>query len=194
VTADRGYREAAVDADLEAIGVKTVAIPRRGKPGAARQQVQAGREFRKLVKWRTGSEGRISCLKRWGWDRTISGLIAAKNLSIIPAVAPRSQPSRPPSSGPPTGRPPAAPPDPRPFGSPARPTGRNGHRGEPEEAKRAGDRHTQAYTGRSANPTSRLVDRLLREEVTDTRWTMTRPANWWAPTPYGGGRRPSRRP
>lgn len=61
VTADRGYGEAAVDAGLEAIGVRKVVIPRRGKPGAARQKVQRARSFQKLVKWRTGSEGRISC-------------------------------------------------------------------------------------------------------------------------------------
>jgi transposase, IS5 family len=72
VTADRGYGEAKVDADLEALGVKLVAIPRRGKPGAGRQNTQRGRRFRALVKWRTGSEGRISCLKRdWQWARTL---------------------------------------------------------------------------------------------------------------------------
>ena len=71
VTADRGYGEAKVDADLVALGVKRVAIPRRGKPGAARQQVQRGRAFTKLVKWRTGSEARISHLKRdYGWARS----------------------------------------------------------------------------------------------------------------------------
>ena len=71
VTADRGYGEAKVDAELEAIGVQRVAIPRRGKPGAARQKVQRGRAFTKLVKWRTGSEARISHLKRdYGWARS----------------------------------------------------------------------------------------------------------------------------
>jgi IS5 family transposase len=71
VTADRGYGEAKVDAELEALGVKHVAIPRRGKPGAARQKVQRGRAFTKLVKWRTGSEARISHLKRdYGWARS----------------------------------------------------------------------------------------------------------------------------
>ncbi len=72
VTADRGYGEASVDAGLEALGVKRVAIPRKGRPGAARQKVQRGRDFTKLVKWRTGSEARISCLKRdFGWRRTL---------------------------------------------------------------------------------------------------------------------------
>lgn len=72
VVADRGYGEAAVDADLEALGVTRVVIPRKGHPGAARQTVQRTRSFRKLVKWRTGSEARISCLKRdYGWRRTL---------------------------------------------------------------------------------------------------------------------------
>jgi len=72
VTADRGYGEASVDAGLEGLGVKRVAIPRKGRPGAARQKVQRGRGFTKLVKWRTGSEARISCLKRdFGWRRTL---------------------------------------------------------------------------------------------------------------------------
>ena len=72
LTADRGYGEAAVEAELKTAGVKEVAIPRKGKPGAARQAVERARGFRTLIKWRTGSEGRISNLKhRWGWDRTL---------------------------------------------------------------------------------------------------------------------------
>ena len=72
VTADRGYGEAKIDAALEGLGVKTVAIPRRGRPGPARTKVQRGRRFTKLVKWRTGSEARISCLKRdFGWRRSL---------------------------------------------------------------------------------------------------------------------------
>lgn len=72
VTADRGYGEAAVEEQLRALGVRTVAIPRKGRPGAARQAVERSAGFVRLVKWRTGSEGRISCLKRdWGWSRTL---------------------------------------------------------------------------------------------------------------------------
>jgi IS5 family transposase len=72
VTADRGYGEAAIDAGLEALGVKRVVIPRKGKPGAARREVQSRRAFRTLVKWRTGSEARISSLKRdHGWRRSL---------------------------------------------------------------------------------------------------------------------------
>lgn len=73
VTGERRYGEAAVDAALTELGVKRVVIPRKGRPGAARQAVQRGRSFRKLVKWRTGSEARISCLKRdYGWRRTLT--------------------------------------------------------------------------------------------------------------------------
>jgi len=73
VTADRGYGEAAVDRDLHALGVRRVVIPRKGRPGAARQATQRSSSFRKLVKWRTGSEARISCLKRdYGWRRTLT--------------------------------------------------------------------------------------------------------------------------
>ena len=73
VTADRGYGEAAVDRALDDLGVQRVVIPRKGRPGAARQATQRSRPFRKLVKWRTGSEARISCLKRdYGWRRTLT--------------------------------------------------------------------------------------------------------------------------
>ncbi len=72
VTADRGYGEASVDDALEKLGVTTVAIPRKGKPSAARIKVQRGRGFVKLVKWRTGSEARIACLKRdFAWRRSL---------------------------------------------------------------------------------------------------------------------------
>jgi transposase, IS5 family len=71
VTADRSYGEAAIDQELDTLGVRRVAIPRKGQPGRARQATEHTRGFRRLVKWRTGSEGRISYLKhRYGWDRT----------------------------------------------------------------------------------------------------------------------------
>ncbi len=72
VTADRGYGEAAVERDLAGLGVARIAIPRKGRAGPARQAIQRGRGFRRLVKWRTGCEGRISQLKhRFGWARTL---------------------------------------------------------------------------------------------------------------------------
>jgi IS5 family transposase len=72
VTADRQYGEAAIDTELAGLGVQRVAIPRKGRPGRARQAHEHTRGFRRLVKWRTGCEGRISHLKhRYGWDRTL---------------------------------------------------------------------------------------------------------------------------
>jgi len=71
VTADRGYGQPAVDRDLHTLGVHTVAIPRQARTSPARKAIEHSRGFHKLVKWRTGSEGRISYLKRrYGWDRT----------------------------------------------------------------------------------------------------------------------------
>jgi IS5 family transposase len=39
-------------------------IPRKGRPGKARQAAERRPAFRRTVKWRTDSEGRISSLKR----------------------------------------------------------------------------------------------------------------------------------
>jgi transposase, IS5 family len=54
VTADRSYGEPATDRELEALGVRTVAIPRKAKISPARRNVEHARGFRRLVKWRTG--------------------------------------------------------------------------------------------------------------------------------------------
>jgi IS5 family transposase len=71
VTADRGYGEARVENALQDLGVRTVVIPRKGRPGQARRTRERRAAFRRTVKWRTGSEARISTLKRqYGWDRT----------------------------------------------------------------------------------------------------------------------------
>jgi len=80
VAADRGYGEAKVDAELEGLGVRRVAIPRKGRPGAARVATQRTRSFTRLVKWRTGSEARISHLKRdYGWARSrVDGIAGAQ--------------------------------------------------------------------------------------------------------------------
>jgi IS5 family transposase len=64
VTAGRSYGEPATDRDLQALGVRTVAIPRKARISPARRHAEHARGFRRLVKWRTGSEGRISYLKR----------------------------------------------------------------------------------------------------------------------------------
>ena len=71
VTADRGYGEASVEDALRARGVRHVVLPRKGRPNAARREIQNRRAFKKMVRWRTGCEGRISCAKRdYGLART----------------------------------------------------------------------------------------------------------------------------
>ena len=99
VAADRGYGEQAVDDALHEAGVRDVVIPRKGRPSKARLAVEHRRAFRRHVKWRTGSEGRISTLKRgYGWDRsridTTEGAriwvghgVLAHNLTKISALA-----------------------------------------------------------------------------------------------------------
>jgi IS5 family transposase len=79
VTADRGYGQPAFERDLHNLGVRTVAIPRQGKISPVRKTAEHSRRFHALIKWRTGSEGRISYLKRtYGWDRTrLDGRTAA---------------------------------------------------------------------------------------------------------------------
>jgi transposase, IS5 family len=72
VTADRGYGQPAIERDLHDLGVRTVAIPRQATTSPSRKAIEHGRDFRQLVKWRTGCEGRISYLKRgYGWNRTL---------------------------------------------------------------------------------------------------------------------------
>jgi len=80
VTADRGYGDKAVEDDLRDAGVRYVVLPTKGRPTAARRQVENRRAFRKMVRWRTGCEGRISCAKRdFGLNRTrIDGLAGAR--------------------------------------------------------------------------------------------------------------------
>lgn len=80
VTADRGYGDAGIDDTLTDLGVTKVVVPRKGKPSAARRAVEHEPGFRRLVKWRTGAEGRISALKRgYGMDRTrLDGLDGAR--------------------------------------------------------------------------------------------------------------------
>ena len=64
VTADRGYGEPHVEAELRQLGVRYVVLPTKGKPNAARRKIEQRRAFKQMVRWRTGCEGRISCAKR----------------------------------------------------------------------------------------------------------------------------------
>jgi transposase, IS5 family len=71
ITADRGYWDSHIEADLTSAGVTATAIPRTGKASPARAAIEHADAFVEMVKWRTGCEGRISHLKRdWAWRRT----------------------------------------------------------------------------------------------------------------------------
>ena len=129
VTADRGYGDAQVETDLEALGVKHVVIPRRGRPNQERARLQRSAPFTKLVKWRTGSEGRIATLKRnWAWNRTLMdglngtttwcgwGVLAHNATKITVLQAAQDQPPhRPARQRPPRTRTPSPPGDPPPL-------------------------------------------------------------------------------
>ena len=72
VAGDAGFYSAKNEAAALAMGVEQVAIPNRSTKSAERKQHQKKRWFRKAQKWRTGSEGRISVLKRrHGLDRSL---------------------------------------------------------------------------------------------------------------------------
>jgi IS5 family transposase len=64
VTADAAFFSTANEAAAHVRGVKRVAIPNRSTKSKERKKLQKKRWFRNAQKWRTGSEGRISLLKR----------------------------------------------------------------------------------------------------------------------------------
>jgi IS5 family transposase len=87
VTADRGYGYSSVEDDLHQLGVRSVAIPRVSKPGAARREFELRRAFRDKIKWRTGPEGRINHLKRsYGLNRT-----RPRSVNLASSLASRCQ-------------------------------------------------------------------------------------------------------
>jgi IS5 family transposase len=70
VTADAAFFSAQNEAAAYTRGVKRIAIPNRSTKSEERKKLQKKRWFRNAQKWRTGSEGRISLLKRrHGLDR-----------------------------------------------------------------------------------------------------------------------------
>jgi IS5 family transposase len=64
LAADPGFFSAANESKAEQMGVKRVSIPSHDTKSPARKQRQKQPWFKKLQKWRTGCEGRISVLKR----------------------------------------------------------------------------------------------------------------------------------
>ena len=108
LTADRGYWNSTMESDLRAAGVVTVAIPRTGKPSAARVAIERADIFVAAVKWRTGSEGRISHLKRdLGWRRTRLRNHEAPGSGAATASSHTTSPSSTSSDNDPTDKPPA---------------------------------------------------------------------------------------
>ncbi len=61
---DAGFYSAANEKAAHTMGVKRVAIPNRSTKSEERRLLQKKRWFRQAQAWRTGSEGRISVLKR----------------------------------------------------------------------------------------------------------------------------------
>ena len=64
VAGDAGFYSAAGERAVSAMGVKRVSVPNRSTTSKQRKMEQKKRWFKKGQKWRTGSEGRISLLKR----------------------------------------------------------------------------------------------------------------------------------
>lgn len=64
VTADAAFFSQRNEQAAQACGVKRVAIPNRSTKSEQRKRLEKKRWFRNAQKWRTGSEGRISLLKR----------------------------------------------------------------------------------------------------------------------------------
>lgn len=64
VAADPGFFSAANETKAGQMGVSRISIPSHGTKSQARKQRQKKPWFKKLQKWRTGCEGRISVLKR----------------------------------------------------------------------------------------------------------------------------------
>lgn len=63
-TADAAFFSTENEGGAHALGVKRLSIPNRSTKSAQRKQLEKKRWFRNGQKWRTGSEGRISLVKR----------------------------------------------------------------------------------------------------------------------------------
>lgn len=64
VTADAAFFSQRNELAAQTRGVKRVAVPNRSTKSAQRKRLEKKRWFRNAQRWRTGSEGRISLLKR----------------------------------------------------------------------------------------------------------------------------------
>jgi transposase, IS5 family len=64
VSADRGFHVAGQDSDLQAAGVRQVAVPASGQPSGQRRALEHSRAWKRRYRWRAGIEGRIHSLRR----------------------------------------------------------------------------------------------------------------------------------
>ena len=105
VAADAAFYSLKNEAAAKAKGVKRVCIPNRSTRSAERKREQRKRWFRNGQKWRTGSEGRISVVKRRhgldrcrykghvGMDRWVGlGVVADNLVNIGQALKRRAKP------------------------------------------------------------------------------------------------------
>jgi transposase, IS5 family len=94
-TGDRGFFSAQNEREAQALRVKKVALPARGRLSAKRAQHQKQRWFRRALRWRAGLEATISTLKHpfsmWratykgerGFQRYVGWGVITKNLFSI---------------------------------------------------------------------------------------------------------------
>jgi IS5 family transposase len=97
VATDPGFFSAANESKAEQMGVKQVSIPSHDTKSPARKERQKRPWFKKLQKWRTGWEGRISVLKRrHGLRRSLyrgrAGMIADNIIHIGTHLAEQAPP------------------------------------------------------------------------------------------------------
>ena len=98
--ADAGFASAANERAALDLGVKRVVLPRRGPPAGGGPAPPGQRWYRRGLRWRTGSEGRISAVKRShglrrcryrgeaGMERWVGLGIIASNLLVLGRAGP----------------------------------------------------------------------------------------------------------
>ena len=94
-TGDRGFFSAINEQAADALGVKKVALPARGRLSATRAQQQKQRWFQRGLRWRAGIEATMSTLKHpfsmgratykgdHGFERYVGWCVITKNLFSI---------------------------------------------------------------------------------------------------------------
>lgn len=99
--ADAGFASPANERAATVRGVHHVVLPRRGRPAPSRHPPRRERWYRRALRWRTGSEGRISAVKRChglrrcryrgeqGMERWVGLGVIANNLRALARAGPR---------------------------------------------------------------------------------------------------------